>query len=263
MPHSSFNRSKANSKSKNKHLKGVWYGVKTLTAVEGWVSNSSENQGKYRNEQGIGLSGFYRRDYKETSDMVVMGNGHSMLRYKYPKVSNIPFYSPMVRWHNLFFCGGYSIRFPNGERTDTYDRLFDAIRTGLKPTGFWPLASQELKETLHKVNQTDLVWKVSDNSHPNFQYEIGVANKGKMKDHFNLNKVIESYQLFSKKLGYDLLSKKDEDIILCYEDVDLAWFLEGFDYGDPEKKNHDHVLTGLILGYPVESTVALLTGRIY
>ncbi|MCG7380050.1 hypothetical protein MH215_23940 [Paenibacillus sp. ACRSA] len=237
--------------------------MKTLTAVEGWVSNSSEIQGKYRNEQGIGLSGFYRRDYNDTSDMVVMGNDHSMLRYKYPKASNIPFHSSLVRWHNLFFCGGYSIRFSNGEQTDTYDRLFDAVRTGLKPTGFWPLTSEELEATLQKLKQTDLIWKVTINDHPYFQYEIGVAIKGKMKDHFDMNKLTASYQLFSKKLGYDLLSKKDEDIILSYEDVDLAWLLEGFDYGDPGKKNHARVLTGLILGYPIESTVALLTGRIY
>lgn len=237
--------------------------MKTLIAVDGWVSNSTENQGKYRDKQGFGLSGFYRRDYKETSEMVVMSNGYSILRYKYPKVVDLPFHSPLLRWHNLFHCGGYSVEFPDGEGTNTNDRLLEAVCNELKPTGFWPLTSEELEETLRKVKQTDLVWKVSDNSHPRFQYEIGVANKGRVKDHFDLNKLIESYQLFSNKLDCDLLSKKDEEIILSFGDFELAWLLEGYDYGNPSKTNHDHVFTGLILGYPVESTVALLTGQIY
>lgn len=87
----------------------------------------------------------------------------------------------MVRWHNLFFCGGYSnITFANGELVDTNDRLLDAVSNGLKPTGFWPLTSEELEETLRKVKQTDLIWKVSNNEHPRFEYEIGVVNQGSL-----------------------------------------------------------------------------------
>lgn len=120
-----------------------------------------------------------------------------------------------------------------------------------------------MDQTIRKVKQSDLIWKVSDNSHPLFEYEIGVANQGKVKDHFDLDKLLESYRIFSEKLGYDLLSKEEEGKILKYNDLDLSYFLDGYDYGDPWKKSHNHVLTGLILGYPIESTVALLTGKIY
>lgn len=59
--------------------------MKTLIPVDGWVTNDTKNQGKYLNEQGLGLSGFYRRDFKFNSDMVVLSNGHFAFRYKYPR----------------------------------------------------------------------------------------------------------------------------------------------------------------------------------
>lgn len=76
-----------------------------LVAVDSWACpKTMKYKGKYRNEDGQGLCGFYRRDYKKTTDMVVLSNGNVIIRYKYPKV-DIPFKSPMMRWHNLAFNG--------------------------------------------------------------------------------------------------------------------------------------------------------------
>jgi hypothetical protein len=238
--------------------------MKPLIAVDGWVTNDTKDQGKYQNEQGYGFTGFFRRDYKQTSDMVVMYHGYSNLRYKYPKIMDNPFHSPMIRWHNLFFCGGYPpITFANGELVDTNNHLLDAVRTGQKPIGFWLLKSDELEETICKAKQADLIWKITSIDYHHFKYKIGIANKGKVKDHFDLNKLLESYRLFSERLGFDLLNKEEEEIILNHNDLDLSYFINGYDYGSPCKKRYDHVLTGLLLGYPIESTVALIARQIY
>ena len=236
--------------------------MKPLVAVDGWVTNDRKHRGKYRNEKGLGLSGFYRRDYKHFSEMVVLCNGHSVCRYKYPRGVNIPFRSPMVRWFNLAFCGGYSIPLENGEKADSNDRLLNAVREGKKPIGFWPIESDDLEETIQKLSQLDLIWNVRDNENWVYQHKIGVANKGKVSDHFDLNQLIESYRLFSERLGFELLTKEEENLILNHNDLELSSFLNGFDHANP-KKRHEYVLTGLILGYPIESTVALLTGQIY
>lgn len=44
--------------------------------------------------------------------------------------------------------------------------------------------------------------------------------------------------------------------------LELSDFICGFDYAYSCKRNCENVLTGLILGYPIESTVALMNYNI-
>lgn len=113
---------------------------------------------------------------------------------------------------------------------------------------------------IQKINETDLIYKVSplENHLKNYN-EIGFANGGKVKDHFNLLQVIESYRLFSERLGFDLLTKEHEEMILDHGNLELPFFLSGYDYGSPYKKMYDDVMTGLLWGYPIESTVSFVT----
>lgn len=235
--------------------------MRNLIAVEGWATTKESYKGKYQNDQGLGLSGFYRRDYKENHEMVVMSNGLSMCRYKYPRGINIPFQSPMVRWMNLTFCGGYGVLLENGEYAGSDNRLLEAVANGLKPIGFISVDKYNLEEMLEKVKQSGLHYEVSKIW--TGDYEIGLANQGKVKDYFDLTKLISSYRLYSDRLGYDLLTSKEEESLLETNEIELAYFIKDFDYASSKKKDWEHVLTGLLLGFPIESTVALLIGQIY
>ncbi|WP_071396610.1 hypothetical protein [Bacillus tuaregi] len=235
--------------------------MKSLILVEGWATTKESYKGKYRNEQGFGLSGFYRRDYKENHEMVVMSNGHSLCRYKYPRGINIPFHSPMVSWMNLTFCGGYGVLLENGEYAGSNMRLFETVANGLKPIGFIIVKINDLEEMIDKVKQSGLRYEISKIW--TGDYEIGLANQGEVKKYFDLNKLVSSYRLYSDRIGYDLLTPKDEESLLEINELELAYFIKGFDYASSQKKNWEHVLTGLLLGFPIESTVALLIGQIY
>lgn len=67
--------------------------------------------------------------------MIALNSGNVMTRYRFPRV-DIPFSSPVLRWENLWFCGGWSTQGPNGEEMDSGERLLQAVIDGLKPMGF-------------------------------------------------------------------------------------------------------------------------------
>ena len=235
--------------------------MKNLIAVEGWATTKESYKGRYRSDHGFGLSGFYRRDYKENHEMVVLSNGHSLCRYKYPRGVNIPFHSPMVNWMNLTFCGGYGVLLEDGEYAGSNKRLFEAVANGLKPIGFINVNFNKFEEIIEEVMQSGFRYEISKVWTGN--YEIGLANQGKVKDYFDLDKLINSYRLYSNRIGHNLLTPRDEENLLKINELELAIFLKDFDYASSQKKNWEHVLTGLLLGFPIESTVALLVGQIY
>jgi hypothetical protein len=234
--------------------------MRKLIKVDGWATTKESIKGKYLNEQGMGLSGFYRRDYKENHEMVVMSNGFSLCRYKYPRGINIPFQSPMLSWRNLTFCGGYNILLENGDNAGSEMRLFEAVANGLKPIGFI-IVNSNLEVIVESVKESGLHNRISMNS--SGYYEVAISNQGKVKDHFDLNKLICSYRLYSEKLGYDILQSEDEKKLMETNELELAFFLKDFEYANSQKQNWEHVLTGMLLGFPIESTVALIDGRIY
>ncbi|MEK3976193.1 hypothetical protein [Psychrobacillus sp. FSL K6-1267] len=235
--------------------------MRKIISVDGWATVKESYKGNYRNEQGLGLSGFFRRDYKENHEMVVVSNGNLLCRYKYPRGINIPFESPMVRWMNLIYCGGYDVLLENGERSGSNERLLEAVNKGLKPIGFIIVNSKNIEIMVERVKLSGLHFEVSKQERDT--YEIGIANRGKVKDHFDLKKLISSYQLFSEHLGYDLLTSEEEEILLKTAELELNYFIKDFAYASCEKRKWEHVLTGLLLGYPIESTVSFLSGRIY
>ena len=232
--------------------------MNNLATITGWVCNKEKGVGRYRNEDGYGLYGFYRRDYKKTSEVIILNNGHSWcFKYKFPRVE-IPFSSPMVRWDNLFFCGGYSLEKPDGTYADKKEYLVDAVIAGLKPIGFIIVREDESEQIINKIKKNGLKYAINPH-HWNGYCEIGIANHGKIKDNFDIEAVIESYRLVSKGLGYNLLTNEDEVKLRKISTSNLSDFISGFDYGNCEKKVFEDVLTGLLLGYPIESTVSFLT----
>ncbi|QGS68150.1 hypothetical protein CV093_04435 [Oceanobacillus sp. 143] len=122
---------------------------------------------------------------------------------------------------------------------------------------------EEINEITDKIERIHLRYSISENNHSAFPYEIGIANNGTMEELFDLASLVETYRLFSEKLGVNLLSLEEELVILNLKKWELSSFLNGFDYSSPFKTTVNHVLTGLILGYPIESTIAVLIGQVY
>ncbi|MGF7058675.1 hypothetical protein [Brassicibacter mesophilus] len=219
-----------------------------LVAINGWVEKDRPYKGKYRNEEGLGLSGIYRRDYKKVSHILRLYNGNLNLRYSFPKVE-IPFSTPMLNWDNIYFIdSNYS------------DKLVEAVLTARKPIGFIVVEKAEVDTYIKKIEDKGVEYLVK----PHFwegHCEIGIANKGKIRELFDIEALLESYDLMSKSYGYSLIDQEDKEELNILFNKELSDFLTDYDYVNPIS-DAMFVLNGLILGYPIESTVAVITGNV-
>lgn len=237
-----------------------------LISVNGWFSPMASNIGRYKNEDGQPLSGFYRIDHRKTSDMLVLEDGHCRGTYTYPRVE-IPFRHPMVSWLNLAFCGGYSIPKPDGTKLGDED-IINAVIAGTKPIGFVVGSKSKIEEYAKLVEKTGLPYCINDTHRTNFfgqkYYELGIANNGTLGDDFDLEALIQSYRVLSEAYGtkYTALSENDEIALRRLSNKKLESFLKGYDYAKISQSNSELVITGLILGYAVESTFACITERV-
>lgn len=227
---------------------------KDLIQVDGWTIPKKKYYGRYCDDSGNTLNGLYRRDYKENSVMLAINNGNLVRRYKYPKIE-IPFKSKMVRWENLHFCGGLGIPKPDGTNAGANDELLQAVIDGLKPVGF--IITDKPEIYINKAMKSQCKYTINNVAWLQNYKEVAIANGGKLKDNFDLNSLIESYRSMSREVGWNLLTKEDESRLLSKGNCDLSDFLVDWDYANP-KSNYDLALTGLLLGFPIESTVAIM-----
>lgn len=237
-----------------------------LREYEGWVYED-DYKGRYVDEKGRGLTGFWIKDFKYREEMKILNNGWTLVRYRYPREANISFFSPMVNWFNLLFCGGFYVLDQDKQRIDTPKRLFQRVMDGMKPIGFHSVKEDELEDMLKWIELSGLPYKVT---YPEFLKKhfnsvlIGISQKGLVKDHFNLESLIESYSLLGAKSkpSFNPIALGDEMRIRQLGEMELSYFLEGWDYAHP-KTNFELIKTGLLLGYPIESTFAIISGSIY
>lgn len=131
-----------------------------LHVIEGWANTSGKFVGRYRNEKGLGLSGLYQKRFKKHNTMIFINNGYTLARYKYPNAS-IPFSSPMVRWQNLYFCGGFRIEKEDGTSTDSAELLFDAVASGQKLIGFIAAKSDVAEKLSEKARTVGLAYSIN------------------------------------------------------------------------------------------------------
>jgi hypothetical protein len=141
--------------------------------------------GKYRDAEGYGLSGWFEREYKYTKHMIALNNGNVMTRYRFPKVE-IPFSSPMHRWENLWFCGGWSTQGPNGEWVGSNDCLLQAVADGMKPVGFINIDARELNQWLDRIQSLGIHHAVREGKVIG-RLDIGIAaNNRTLADNFDI-----------------------------------------------------------------------------
>jgi hypothetical protein len=86
-----------------------------------------------------------------------------------------------------------------------------------------------------------------------YWYYIDVTRKGSISDYIDMTAVCELYcALGVERLDFEIINELTTAPLLNLLDGTIP-----FDYGNP-KSAEEYVVTGLLLGYPVESTTALL-----
>lgn len=177
---------------------------------------------------------------------------YTLMRYTYPNVA-LSVSSPYLSWENLNCCNGW-----------TYDEsyLVTAVQEGKKlyaGSTIWlqspadiEKAEARLEEIRSMLPDTCLAGKEIVMNDKFFPFYI--CRRGRLKDFFNLEQVLEDY----RRMGF-ILSAEDKKMFYQLSNIELAQFSTG----EPMCYSHctsdaELMITGLLLGYPLESTASLL-----
>jgi hypothetical protein len=207
----------------------------------------------YREPVGTVMHGVYLREYQKTVHKLFINNGYLMQIYRYPKIEAM-FRSPMVNDHNLHLCGGWS--FPGVVDTECITRVIE----GLKPTGYFVTSEKKLFEHwLEACRHSGLPHISSVRDQAFAKYEIGISVAGKFQEVFDLPRLQHDY------LEYINITYRGSDHGLCSDvkslistisDKNISAYLAQ-DYSN-RATDCATILVGLRLGYPIETTVAVI-----
>jgi len=162
---------------------------------------------------------------------------------------NIPagtFQSPYISWANLNCCGGWA-----------YDEsyLLTAVQEGKKLcAGIVMNDENKYRAFLDNLGgEYPCFCPPVRHNGPYTFYHVDVTRQGRITDYIDMKAARETYSA----LRIDFLNF---DIITEYAEKQMIHLLDGtaaFDYANPAN-NEQLAVTGLLLGYPLESTAALL-----
>jgi hypothetical protein len=194
------------------------------------------NKGEYRDENNNTLHGIYIRDYDNRQEKLFINNGSLMRKYQYPNIRT-EFKSENVNDFNLHFCGEW-----NWPDVDHKYGLIDRVRRNLKPMGHIVC---ETRGGLNKLKHTIKYLKLNITTQ---EKVLGFCQQGTLKDLFDLGPLQKDYFNY---LGHEAID------IRKIEDKTLDECITSFDYDNPTNEE-ELIITGLVFGYPIESTVSII-----
>jgi hypothetical protein len=190
---------------------------------------------------------FVRADTAQTSKVTVKNETGRFIHriYRFPNIPNT-LQSPFISWANLNCCNGWK-----------YDEkyLLTAVQDGKKLCAGTTFNS-ESEATAYLVSQSAeyLYFRrpVIRNG-PIRWYNVDLTRQGCIGDYIDIAAVRELYPALGiERLDFGKISELAAAPMLHLLDGTIP-----FDYGNP-KSAEEYVVTGLLLGYPLESTAALL-----
>jgi len=193
---------------------------------------------------------FMRKDDGEVSTVSVKNVNYRrpISTYSFRNIPPDSYQSPYISWANLNCCGGWVC-------DKSY--LLTAVQEGKKLcAGITFDSADKVNEYLSGLSDEYLhcVGKTIHNG-PRSSYNFDVVRKGCISDYIDIEAVKGTYLA----LNVDFL---DFAVIQNYVDMPMVQLLDstsGFDYANPGSREN-YIATGLLLGYPLESTAALLLG---
>lgn len=179
---------------------------------------------------------------------------YTLKNYYYPKIESSTTF-PLLSWENLNCCGGWPF-------DESY--LLTAVQEGKKPYAGnhiylkAPEETSEAKARLEKIRSC-----LPDNCTAGEEVVINdrvfpfyICRRGCLKDLFDLEQVLEEY----KKMGLELPGQEQKSLFSLGE-IELAEFASAAPmcYYDT-RTDAEYIATGLLLGYPLESTASNMMG---
>lgn len=227
--------------------------------IYGWTTNKIRFSGKNIDDNGKVLNGFYSVENSKTKTVILFHNGYKNITYKFPNIE-IPFKSNMNRWENLFYVQNSGKRYLIKEDKYMEYGIVDDVLNEVKPVAFYINEDNIIDDLINKIPDDSCFSCNAERRNWQGRPELELINSKLISSMFNLNDLIVSYRLFSEKVKFDVLSNDEEQYILSLHDKRIIDVLN-WDVANPFG-NLQYVLNGLFLGYPIESTIAVLTGKV-
>ena len=152
--------------------------------------------------------------------------------------------SPYISWENLNCCNGW-----------TYDEeyLLTAVQKGKKLcSGLTFDTEDECNDYISKITDDFLYRAFTTNGWSITFYHVDIVRKGSIQDYIGAKEVLCKY----KELNVENISTKKVRKLLSKPMIELI--SETFDYANP-CSIEEYIATGLLLGYPLESTAGLVS----
>lgn len=165
-------------------------------------------------------------------------------RFHYP-ASAEGYQSPYLSWYNLICCSN------NYGPIPVVPYMNRAVQDGKKVAAtVYPIDTQEYMQIIAETAEDYYCFPFNTEE---YQYMLFLSKKGTLADYFDLDQILSVYQ----ESGLNLDEEKMRDLF----SRELSWF------GKPEEcpieihnclGDEELASVGLLFGYPVESTIALL-----
>lgn len=191
----------------------------------------------HENSKGIRI---VREDYKNRSSVRVLGfDGTSIRTYRF---NNVPEYKhPYLSWENLDHCGGWAT-------DDTY--LLTAVQYKQKPAAQYAEVNKPVPNI--KPDNDVEIYHTSEQVYDNYiRNQVYIARTCSLKDLFDIDSIIDAYK------KQDIYLDK-EKLIPYMEKPIMDLMKEKFFLNQTNET--EVIITGLMLGYPIESTASILCG---
>ena len=191
----------------------------------------------HENSKGIKI---VREDYKTRSKVSVIGfDGTSIRTYRF---NNVPEYKhPYLSWENLDHCGGWA-------SDDAY--LLSAVQEEKKPAAQYARINSPVP--VIKPENGIEVYYISDQIYDNYtRNQVYITRTCSLQDIFDIDSIIDAYN------KHDIILDREE--LMPYMEKPIMDLMKKVFFLDPESDT-ELVITGLMLGYPIESTASILWG---
>lgn len=190
--------------------------------------------------------GIHRIEYKKTLQIEVWNGGLKMCHYVAPQI-DLSFHHPTMNDDNLHLVGGWRWH------DDDEMALLERVAAGLKPMG-WDLAvgNEKRDRIQNKADFLNLPIKWGDpkphhTGETAYQFVVS-ALSGKLSDVFDLEAWHADWRKHDPQFDTDI------------EDITIEYWMErlltlSLDAMDKE-------VVGLLMGYPMHSTMAIIDGKV-
>ena len=179
-------------------------------------------------------------NYTTTGDkQLLTKNGEVWMTYPNAP-TNIKFCHKSINDHNQVLCDA------SGDRDNEFEEI-DRVVIGLKPVGIsYTSDFAELSKRVDEYRRKGFLVSYINNKFSPERYNVTVSPKGKLGDYFDMDTLAKDYI----RNGLAIQA----DTIKLYKRKEFSAFHDGkFDVA-----YHQMEIVGLILGYPIENTIALI-----